>query len=169
MYWHTAWSSSLSKLHHKQFWLIRQHLDLSLKTVIGNTCRLPIGAKLQWMYKLNITMACKCSRSMILDSPAVKFGFVNWVRLSNEEAEKVSLEHLQGSLKNRDGWIWWCRSFLWHYFFFGSFRCFLHMQNSSVSSILTNGTCFRFKVARSLRSILWKQSWSVKASFTVDQ
>lgn len=34
---------------------------------------------------------------------------------------------------------------------------------------LTTGTRFRFKVARSLRSILWKQSCSVKASFTVDR
>lgn len=32
---------------------------------------------------------------------------------------------------------------------------------------LTSGICFRLKVARSLRSILWKQSWAVKTSYTV--
>lgn len=32
---------------------------------------------------------------------------------------------------------------------------------------LTSGICFRLRVARSLRSILWKQSWAVKATFTV--
>lgn len=42
--------------------------------------------------------SCKYMRSINFDLPAVKFGFVNWVRLSNKEAEKVFLEHLQGSL-----------------------------------------------------------------------
>lgn len=32
---------------------------------------------------------------------------------------------------------------------------------------LTSGICFRLRVVRSLRSILWKQSWAVKATFTV--
>lgn len=40
----------------------------------------------------------KYIRSINFDLPAVKFGFVNWVRLSHKEAENVLLEHLQGSL-----------------------------------------------------------------------
>lgn len=49
--------------------------------------------------------SCKCPRIINLDLPAVKFGFVNWVRLSNKEAEKVSLKHLQGSLQTETEWV----------------------------------------------------------------
>lgn len=49
--------------------------------------------------------SCKCTRSINLDLPAVEFGFVNWVRLSNKEAEKVSLKHLQGSLETETDWV----------------------------------------------------------------
>lgn len=45
-----------------------------------------------------MTYSCEYMLSVCFDLPAVKFGFVNWVRLSNKEAEKVLLKYFQGSL-----------------------------------------------------------------------
>lgn len=46
---------------------------------------------------------------------------------------------------------------------------FISTNLNRCTHALTRGICFLRRVARSLRSILWKQSWAEKATWTVER